>query len=625
MDGCSFDGLFLEKEKELVLMMMEKLPSNLISEEILRKSLDFETLCTVACVSKSLRFAVDTQVLPFLSSLDLSIVSIDAHALYLILSRFKSLDTLTLNCQRLNDSSLIPFLAPQIQQLNLSCCSLLSPSFLHFIGANCPFLRVLTVELADQLSPLLFRKNVAYMLNKCQYLECLSIKIKGTEVDANALRSIEFSLPRSIKFLKLKPVLEHNAIQLTNELRSSGNFSSTDDVGISISPSSSGFALQCLSLLLDVISDRLLVMITSSLPLLVELHLEDRPDKEPLPHLDLTNRGLQFLGSCHRLTGLSLIRSRQNYQGSFKRINDMGMFLLSESCKALESVRFGGFSKVSDAGFASLLHSCQELKKFEVRSTLLLSDLAFHDLVEASCNLVEVRLLSCGLITSETVKKLASSRSLELLDLRGCKSVADSCLSSILCLQRLATLNLTGADITDSGLSVIGQGNTPISHLCLRGCKRITDKGISFLLCGGGAIAQTLSALDLGYMPGISDNGILTIATFGREITELCVRNCFYLTDLSVQALATKRSSQDRSKQLCRVDLFNCIGLSADALKLLRKPLFRGLRWLGIGQTRLASKGDAVITEIHRERPWLTLCLDGCEMGCHDGWQFHTP
>lgn len=594
--------------------MMDGLPSCLISEEILWKMLDLETLCTVACVSKSLRFSVDTEVLPYLASLDLSIVSIDEHALYHILSRFKSLNTLTLNCQRLYDSSLLPFLAPQIQQLNLFSCSLLSSSVLNSIGANCPFLRVLAVEFADQGSPpILFRKNVAYMLNKCQYLERLSLKIKGTEVDASAFQSIEFSLPRSIKFLKLKPMLENNAIHLANRLR------------VSKSPSSSGFVLQFLSLLLDVISDRLLVAISNSLPLLVELHLEDRPDKEPLPGLDLTNGGLHFLGCCHFLTDLSLKRSRQNYQGSFKRINDMGMFLLSQRCQALESVRLSGFSKVSDAGFASLLHTCRKLKKFEVRNAFLLSDLAFHDLIQAPCTLVEVRLLSCGLITSETVKKLAFSRSLEVLDLCGCKSVADSCLSSISCLQRLTTLNLTGADITDSGLSVIGQGNTPISYLCLRGCKRITDKGISFLLCGGGAIAQTLSALDLGYMPGISDNGILTIATFGREITELCIRSCFYVTDLAMRALATKRRSQDRSKQLCRVDIFNCVGLSADALKLLRKPLFRGLHWIGIGKTHLTSNEDTMITEIQKERPWLTLCLDGCEMQCHDGWQFHSP
>ena len=124
-----------------MVVIMESLPNYLISEEILWKMLDLETLCTMACVSKSLRFSVDTEVLPYLASLDLSNVSIDAQALYHILSRLKSLNTLTLNCQRLGDSSLLPFLAPQIQQLNLFCCSLLSSSVLNCIGANCPFLR----------------------------------------------------------------------------------------------------------------------------------------------------------------------------------------------------------------------------------------------------------------------------------------------------------------------------------------------------------------------------------------------------------------------------------------------------------------------------------------------------
>ncbi|KAJ9163120.1 hypothetical protein P3X46_022823 [Hevea brasiliensis] len=605
---------------------MERLASNLISEEILGR-LDLETLCTAACVSGALRFSVDYQVLPFLSSLDFPpSLNPDSNALFNILSRCTrggtlKLSTLTLNCRRLQDSCLTLFLGEQLQQLSLFFCSYLSYGFLASIGEKCPFLRVLMLEFADQGSPHLFKKNLASMLSKCRLLECLCLKIRGTEVDANAFHSIECFLPRTLKILKLKPVFEENAICLSNKLGAGGKFSATEDFSFPDSLASYGFALQSLSLVLDVISDRLLMTITSSFPLLVELDLEDRPNKEPSPHLDLTNSGLQLLGSCYHLTGLSLIRSRKNYHGSFKQINDVGMFLLSESCKDLQSVRLCGFSRVSDAGIASLLHSCQKLKKFEVRNALFLSDLAFHNLTGVSCSLVEVRLLSCNLITSETVKKLGSSRSLEVLDLCGCKSIADSCVSSISCLRRLTSLNLTGADITDDGLSILGHGSPPISHLCLRGCKRVTDKGIYLLLCG--AIAQTLATLDLGYMPRISDNGIFTIVAAGREITELCIRYCFHVTDSSLQALGTKRSLQYGNKQLRQLDLFNCIGLSAGAVRLLRKPLFSGLHWVGIGQTRLVNKRGAIMTEICNERPWMTVCSDGCEMGCHDGWQFH--
>lgn len=324
------------------------------------------------------------------------------------------------------------------------------------------------------------------------------------------------------------------------------------------------------SFVLDVTTDQLLITITKSVPLLVELDLEDRPKKEPVPNHHLTNNWLQYLGFCQYLTALSLVRSRLKHQGAFKRVNDMGMFLLSEGCKCLEAVTLCGFSNVSDAGFAAILHVCQKLNKFEVRNALFLSDVAFHDLMDIPCALVEVRLLSCPRITSETVKKVASSKSMEVLDLGGCKSIADSCLCSISCLSKLTELNLTGADITDSGLPVLSQGSIPIRNLCLRGCKRVTDKGISSLLCGG-AIGQTLTALDLGYMAGVTDKTILTVAAACVGIIDLCIRSCFYVTDSSMEVLARKRTFQDGSERLRRLDECNCICLSADSLRWFKR------------------------------------------------------
>ncbi|CAK9157809.1 unnamed protein product [Ilex paraguariensis] len=434
---------------------------------------------------------------------------------------------------------------------------------------------------------------------------------------------MEHFLPGTVKVLKLQPMLERDAIHLIRGLRDDTNFLETStSFSIPLCPRSPSCALQHLTLALDVISDELIILIVNSLPLLVELDIEDRPSKEPSAPRDLTNRGLQSLCFCQHLTDLSVVRSRQNSPVSFKRINDMGMFLLSENCRGLQSVTLGGFSTVSDAGFSAILHSCQNLKKFEVRNASLLSDLAFHDISRAVCSLLEFRLLACNLITSEAVEKLASSKILEVLDLCGCRSVADGCLSYISCLNTLSTLNLKGADITDSGLAIIGRGNSPIACLCLSGCKRVTDKGIALLLDGGGMVSKTLSYLDLGYMPGISDRAILTISAEAQAVTELCIRYCFSVTDVSLKTLALEERYKGGSKLLRKLDLCNCLGLSAEAVGLLKKPSFRGLRWLGVGLTRLASKRDA-FAEISRERRWLTVCFDGCEVGCHDGWQYH--
>ncbi|XP_021991369.1 F-box protein At-B-like [Helianthus annuus] len=217
----------------------------------------------------------------------------------------------------------------------------------------------------------------------------------------------------------------------------------------------------------------------------------------------------------------------------------MSMLLLSEGCKGLESVRLGGFSKVSYAVFASILNSCLNLKKFEVKNGVRLPDLAFQDFNKVPRSLVEVKLVSCNSITSRAVCEVAKCNSLEVLDLNGCISVGDS------------------------GMTVLGKGNAPISCLSLRGCWSVSDR----------------------------------------------------VTDASVKALALKGT-------LRRLDLYYCTVLSSESLQFLKKPFFRGLQWIGIGWTRLVHV-DVVFAENFRERKWPTVCSYGCEVGCRDGWQDH--
>ncbi|KAI3409353.1 uncharacterized protein J3R85_019427, partial [Psidium guajava] len=593
------------------------LPVSLLVHEILLK-LDLESLSSSACVSKTLRSSV-AHALSSLSSVQVGGFSPDVRTLDRILSACRGITSLTVNCLRVNYRALDGFLGPHILELNLFCCTAMSPSALGSIGRKCPNLRVLMLECSECGSFDEFVGNFHQMLSCCVHLESLCLKIKGVEGPAYVFSSVGGIWPRNIKVLKLQPALEDDMIRLVKEI--AGNENWVEVIKFPSLPSTC--LLQSLSLHVSTISDKLVTTIAESMPFLMELELEDRPWKDPLPHGDLTNAGIQSLGSCQQLKSLSLSRNRQNCQVSFKRVNDMGIFLLSEGCRGLESIHLSGFSKVSDAGFASFLHSCENLKKFEVRNSQSLSDLAFHDLTEAPCSLTELRILSCYLITSETVKKLAFSSNLEVLDLSGCRSVADSSFYSLSSLKMLNTLDLVGADITDSGMSILGQGSAPIQRLSLRGCRRVTDKGISQLLPSGGIISKTLSSLDLGYMPHVSDKAVRAIAFTGVAITELCVRSCFLVTDASMEALARKGSLEVGSRPIRRLDLFGCIRLSVESLQMLKKPLFRGLRWVGVGRTCFADKGGGVSSEIYRERPWLTVCTGGCEMGCRDGWEYH--
>jgi hypothetical protein len=86
---------------------------------------------------------------------------------------------------------------------------------------------------------------------------CLSSKIKATEHDEQPFASIPFLLPKTIEILELKPVLGDDAVFLVEKI---GVSSSKDiDFSIPLPPLlSSAFALHCLSLHLDYISDRLM-------------------------------------------------------------------------------------------------------------------------------------------------------------------------------------------------------------------------------------------------------------------------------------------------------------------------------------------------------------------------------
>lgn len=378
--------------------------------------------------------------------------------------------------------------------------------------------------------------------------------------------------------------------------------------------------LQSLTLVLNVITDELLVIITNYLHHLTLLCLEDNPLDKPSLYNDLTNAGLQLLSSSRKLTHLSLARGRPNV---FARINDVGILVLAEGCQRLESIRLEGFSKVTDAGYISILQSFRKLIRFEVINGYLLSDLAFHDLTFVASSLVKVVLISCNLLTSETAKSLSSCKNLEVLDLGGCKSIADHGLNSISVLSKLSSLDLSGADITDSGLSALGLCRSPIGTLCLRGCRRIGDRGFKKLFKKDSVIAGTLSKLDLGYLPGVSDETIDRIVKMCAKITSLCIRHCFFVTDASIRALGLMSDMEGKRRTIKRLDLYKCSRLSTDSIEFFSYPYFQGLRWLGFGSTKLHGRESGRMEELLRERPWISICVYGCEMGCKDGWFLH--
>ncbi|KAG2584791.1 F-box protein At-B-like isoform X2 [Panicum virgatum] len=557
--------------------LVERLPEALLVEVLGR--LEVDDACSAAASCRALHGAAAAAI-SSITTIDLSAFAPSNAILSRILEGNGEVRSLTVNCSLLDDSSASVIAKGSLRELSLLKCSF-TLSFFMAIGERCRDLRSLKLEVAVAPEVLYSRYS--------GFSTCLAPIYAGC-----------IYLESNLKELLLQPVSHSRAKTVFPRITSLTKHV-TD-------------SLESLSLVLDTMTDELVMLITSNVHNLVELCLEDEPVTQPNLPEDLTNVGLQALGLCHNLRHLSLTRRYCD----FRRVNDFGILMLAEGCKQLRAIRLSGFSKVSDAGYAALLHSGKDLKKFEVSNGLCLSDLACLDLDKAAPNITEVRLLNCALLTSDTAISLAPCTNLKVLDLSGCKSIADSGLVSISQLPKLTLLDLAGADITDAGLSALGNGRCLISSLCLRGCRRIGSNGIASLLCGTGTINKTLVSLDIGNVPRISCRAVTVIAKNCEQINSLCLRNCLLITDSSLEVLGSM--SRDSSKcSLRMLDLAYCSKLSRNFLRLFEPPLFRGLRWLGIGKNVVQRRGcSPTVAELLERKPGLTICGNACDMGCRN-------
>ncbi|KAH7287208.1 hypothetical protein KP509_32G043700 [Ceratopteris richardii] len=314
-----------------------------------------------------------------------------------------------------------------------------------------------------------------------------------------------------------------------------------------------------------------------------------------------------------------LTRSQVSYPATFKRVEDLGFLFLAEKCSKLESIKLAGFSRISDASCREILHSFPNLHTFELLRSPRVTDLTFRDFSVISTKLMSVALVSCNLISNSSVKQLSYCRDLKSLNLKGCKSIGDGGLGAIATLEKLETLNLTGTDVSDMGLSTLGRGRTPLVFLSLYGCQRISDDGVACLV--EGSISQTLQDLDLSNIPSLTDRAVLKLVHSGMKIVELRMRNCCNIGDTSLIALASMTCRGcGFGGSLRSLDLFNCKALTSLSIRWLRKPYFPRLRCLGLSWNILS---QSVVDLLHQEHPHLRVLGYDLDFNGPDGEEIY--
>lgn len=582
---------------------LEQLPRSLLYSIV--SKLDAASICTAAACCRTLRSCAE-EALGSLGVIALVDIRTEPAVLERLLSgNNSSLRNLSLNCSKMDDGIINTITRKELHTLCLWGCHQFSAKLLCGIAMRCPLLKVLSLELGwheDRQEVNSFSMALEMVLQNCQKLESLTIRSESSCFDSGAYAAIPRLVSSGLNVLEIGFIAEREAKQVLHL---------GDEFRILARASHPFFGLENLTLVLDRITDSLVGLIAARLPSLLELELRDGPFEEPLQAFDLTNWGIQQIGTCSKLQRLSLVRSQDWSQTvSFKRVTDIGILLMAESCSNLESIKFGGFSRITDVGCRAVLHSCLKLHTFELSNTPQLTDLAFHDLPATPLGLECVTLASCGLLTDFSILHLAFCTKLKSLNLKGCKSVGDGSIKAIGSLSKLEVLALNGCDVSDSGLSILGTGVAPLSSVSLRGCQRVTDSGIAALLAG--SLASTLESLDLSAIPSLTDNATIAVVR-GRMpvLVELRLRDCPLIGDTTVISLASaflKDFDSGYGGTLRLLDLWNCQGMSAVSLGWLKKPYFPKLRWLGLGWHLKAES-------VAKARPFLHICSDGAELG----------
>nr|CAB3483376.1 unnamed protein product [Digitaria exilis] len=184
--------------------------------------------------------------------------------------------------------------------------------------------------------------------------------------------------------------------------------------------------------------------------------------------------------------------------------------------------------------------------------------------------------------------------------------------------------------VNDFGILMLADGCKQLRTIRFGGFSKVSDAGYAALLHSGKDLKKfelpKLTLLDLAGAD-ITDAGLSALGN-GRAVTvisknceqisSLCLRNCLLITDSSLEVLGSM--GRDSGKcSLKMLDLAYCSKLSRNFLRLFEPPLFRGLRWLGVGKNVVQRRGcSPTVAELLERKPGLIICGNACDMGCRN-------
>ncbi|CAB4012185.1 F-box LRR-repeat 13-like, partial [Paramuricea clavata] len=236
-------------------------------------------------------------------------------------------------------------------------------------------------------------------------------------------------------------------------------------------------------------------LILNDLPSLRDDHLKMLTDKcnsvktisilnSPL----ISDAGMKYLTKFRRLQKIQIEANN--------RITDSAVKAIAKSCPELRHVFIADCPRLTDLSLKALA-SCKYLIVLNIADCVRIQDAGVRQVVEgpSGARLREINLTNCVRVSDVTLLRIAQRcHNLTYCSVCYCEHVTDAGLELLATLPSLVSLDISGCNIQDHGLSSLGNSSR-LRDITLSGCRAVTDLGLQkmFQQC------RYLENLDLSY------------------------------------------------------------------------------------------------------------------------------
>jgi len=236
---------------------------------------------------------------------------------------------------------------------------------------------------------------------------------------------------------------------------------------------------------------------------------------------------LRFLQTNRNLKNLTVLKLSFFYESATKRVDELLLMTLANSCSSLQKLSLDGFKHLKDASLLEFIACSPQIKSISLKYTHLTDDSLFE--LAKLPQLKKVTLKGCKRITQRGLCELVKAK-LSYLNLSHVRGVTDKVTC---CLDSPQNLYLENTQISD--LSLRGLGSlSQLKVLCLNNCKNILESS-SYLHLRNLKGLKKLFIQHAKYLLG--PDFVSIIQTLGRQLTELDITGCFLLDSNSINQI----------------------------------------------------------------------------------------